>query len=168
MEYLLLAGLGAIILIAIYSWFSRQKTGAESKAFTGNVESSGHVHHAAAQAMTNAARVAVPTQNDLENEVRAMLATGNKIVAVKLVRERTSLGLKEAKDLVDSIESGAPASAPPPLADTTFGNARGDSGDVDAEVRVLLAYDRKIEAIKLVRERTGLGLKEAKDYVERL
>jgi len=39
------------------------------------------------------------------SEVRAALAGGNKIEAIKLVRERTGLGLKEAKDLV---ERGAP------------------------------------------------------------
>jgi len=32
----------------------------------------------------------------------------------------------------------------------------------------LLHAGKLIEAIKLVRERTGMGLKEAKDYVERL
>ena len=32
----------------------------------------------------------------------------------------------------------------------------------------LISAGRKIEAIKLVRERTGLGLKESKDAVERL
>ncbi len=36
------------------------------------------------------------------------------------------------------------------------------------EVRSLLAQDKKIEAIKRTREATGLGLKEAKDYVEGL
>lgn len=35
-----------------------------------------------------------------------------------------------------------------------------------AGVRDLLAKGRKIEAIKLYRERTGAGLKEAKDAVE--
>jgi large subunit ribosomal protein L7/L12 len=36
-----------------------------------------------------------------------------------------------------------------------------------AEVRAALAAGNKIEAIKLVRESTGLGLKESKDLVER-
>jgi len=39
--------------------------------------------------------------------------------------------------------------------------------EVHAEVQSLLSQRRKIEAIRLVREHTGLGLKEAKDYVER-
>jgi hypothetical protein len=34
------------------------------------------------------------------------------------------------------------------------------------EVRGLLAQQQKIEAIKLVRQQTGCGLKDAKDYVE--
>ena len=38
----------------------------------------------------------------------------------------------------------------------------------DAEISAALAAGSKIEAIKLVRERTGLGLKESKDLVERL
>jgi hypothetical protein len=36
----------------------------------------------------------------------------------------------------------------------------------DAEVRALIQEHRKIYAIKLLREKTGLGLKEAKDTVD--
>ena len=36
----------------------------------------------------------------------------------------------------------------------------------EGEVRVLVQQRQKIEAIKLLRQRTGLGLKEAKDRVE--
>jgi len=39
---------------------------------------------------------------------------------------------------------------------------------LDAEVATLLRVRRKIEAIKLVRQRTGIGLKEAKDRVDAL
>lgn len=44
----------------------------------------------------------------------------------------------------------------------------GLSPDVAQQVQSLIAANRKIDAIKLVRESTGLGLKEAKDYVETL
>lgn len=37
---------------------------------------------------------------------------------------------------------------------------------MDIEARDLVRQGKKIHAIKLVRERTGMGLKEAKDYVE--
>jgi hypothetical protein len=39
-------------------------------------------------------------------------------------------------------------------------------GSADAQVRALLQERRKIEAIKVCRESTGLGLKEAKERVE--
>ena len=41
-------------------------------------------------------------------EVRALLARRAKIEAIKIVREATGLGLKEAKDLVETIEAGGP------------------------------------------------------------
>jgi hypothetical protein len=40
--------------------------------------------------------------------------------------------------------------------------------DLAAEVRALLDQDREIEAIKLVRAATDLGLAEAKELVERM
>ena len=40
------------------------------------------------------------------------------------------------------------------------------AGDVKEQALALVRQKNKIEAIKLVRERTGLGLKEAKDQVE--
>jgi ribosomal protein L7/L12 len=39
---------------------------------------------------------------------------------------------------------------------------------VDVDVARILARGNKIEAIKLACEKYGLGLKEAKDYVERM
>jgi ribosomal protein L7/L12 len=42
------------------------------------------------------------------------------------------------------------------------------SDDVRARVMVHLKNGNKIEAIKLVREETGFGLKESKDFVESL
>jgi hypothetical protein len=39
---------------------------------------------------------------------------------------------------------------------------------VDEKIMELVNAGRKIEAIKLYREQTGVGLKEAKDYVESL
>ena len=44
----------------------------------------------------------------------------------------------------------------------------GLNSGLDQEVQVLLQAGSKIEAIKTVRERTGLDLAQAKTYVERL
>ena len=52
--------------------------------------------------------------------------------------------------------------SPPP-------NATGGGGNpVSAEVSQLVMQGKKIQAIKVLREQTGLGLKEAKDIVDRL
>ena len=100
-----------------------------------------------------------PTPAALEAELRALLAAGRKIDAIKRAREATGLGLKEAKDLVEGVDAGGALPAPRP--------APGDAG-LEAALRALLAGGRKIEAIKRAREATGLGLKEAKDLVEQL
>ena len=49
-----------------------------------------------------------------------------------------------------------------------FGGPSTPNDPPDAEVRRLVETGHKIEAIKLVRQQTGLGLKEAKDQVDAL
>jgi hypothetical protein len=56
-----------------------------------------------------------PTYNpSADAGVRALVQERRKIEAIKLVRQRTGLGLKEAKDLVDAMEiqMGLPVSGP--------------------------------------------------------
>ena len=96
-------------------------------------------------------------------EIRALLAQGNKIAAIKQLRELTGLGLKEAKDYVDAIP--APG-APPPFPSAGISQPPGEASL--AEVHALAVQGQKIQAIKLYRELTGVGLKEAKDYVDSL
>ncbi len=164
MDNTLLAGLGAIIVIAVCVYWVRRRATANDQPFTGNVESTGHGVDAVVQPTATAASATVRAHVDLDGEVRALAAEGRIIEAVKLVRDRTGIGLAAAKDKVDSLHGKAltPASS---IASLTFGNAHIDVND---EARRLLHAGKLIEAIKLVRERTGMGLKEAKDYVERL
>jgi large subunit ribosomal protein L7/L12 len=86
------------------------------------------------------------------------------------VRELTEMGLKQAKDYVESLPS-----SPLDAARLAAGGTQVDSGgaysadlSADPEVRALLAAGNKIAAIKRVRELTGMGLKAAKDYVDSL
>ncbi len=97
-------------------------------------------------------------------EIAALTSAGQKIEAIKRVRERYGVGLKEAKDLVDGLEAGRQAEIE--LALSIFPPPSPPATDIVGEVRRLLAENKKIEAIKRVREHTGLGLKEAKDLVE--
>ncbi len=113
---------------------------------------------------------APPTAPDLAAalpEVRALLDRGQKIEAIKIVRQRTGLGLKEAKDYVESLAAGATTQPPAGRSNA----AAATSAQLDALQPALLALLGKghtIEAIKLIRQQTGMGLKEAKDYVDKL
>jgi hypothetical protein len=49
----------------------------------------------------------------LDDEIRERLRQGQKLEAIKLVRERTGLGLKEAKDRVDALAAGMPSGSIP-------------------------------------------------------
>jgi ribosomal protein L7/L12 len=103
-------------------------------------------------------RAAVPTAGEaVRQEVGRLLARDRKLDAIKLMREKSGLGLKEARNAVELMEK-LPASAPPPpgLVATI------------RRAQELVAKGQKIQAIKLIREQTGMGLKEAKDLVDRL
>ena len=43
-----------------------------------------------------------PSNEELPKEALALLVDGKKIGAIKLIREQSGLGLKEAKDLVEN------------------------------------------------------------------
>jgi ribosomal protein L7/L12 len=100
---------------------------------------------------------------DVEADARALMAH-SKIAAIKRVRELTDIGLKEAKDYVDALERGERPAAPAttPLAEPLAPE------EMDDAARQLVKMGNTIAAIKLVREQTGMGLQEAKEYVERL
>ncbi len=89
----------------------------------------------------------------------------------KLVEELSALTVLEAAQLSKLLEEkwGVSAAAPVAVA-AAPGAAAGAAAPAEAkdEFTVVLAAagDKKINVIKVVREITGLGLKEAKDLVE--
>ena len=95
---------------------------------------------------------------ELPEHIADLIQQGRKLEAIKLIREETGVGLAEAKAAVDQL-SGSEAFGRPKII---------DSDDADAEVRRLAYEGRTIEARKLLRERNGLGLKEAKALVDQM
>lgn len=141
----------------------RERTGLGLKEAKDYVEG---IERGAAPGGVSAAPVALRGDpGAVEAEARQILATGNVIAAIKRVRELTDVGLREAKDYVDALQRG---DAPPALPGAATETAPASAPQLDQEARALLAQGKKIEAIRRVRELTGWGLKEAKDYVERL
>lgn len=103
-------------------------------------------------------------QEALAGEVKVLLASGRKIEAIKLVLSRRGFSLRAAKELVETIERGAsPAGEEQHMAE-----AAQSARDLAPEVQRLVKQGQRLEAVKLIRERTGMGLKEAKELVDRL
>jgi large subunit ribosomal protein L7/L12 len=84
----------------------------------------------------------------------------------KLVDELSALTVLEAAELSKLLETKWGVSAAAPVAAAAA--AAAPAAEVKDEFTVMLvaAGDKKINVIKVVREITGLGLKEAKDLVE--
>jgi ribosomal protein L7/L12 len=126
----------------------------------------GQFGEAAEDTLTAPARGEAPAfaqMNDADalERIKALAQAGQKIEAIKLYRQASGVGLKEAKDAVEAIQAGQPVTL-----------TRATSAPLDEKsallvsVKLLLQAGNKIEAIKVYRQATGLGLKEAKDAVE--
>src|SRR5689334_13735357 len=87
----------------------------------------------------------------------------------KIADELSKLTVLEAAELSKMLEEKWGVSAAAPVAVAAVGGGAGaPAAEAKTEFDVVLAAagDKKIEVIKVVREVTGLGLKEAKDLVE--
>jgi large subunit ribosomal protein L7/L12 len=88
----------------------------------------------------------------------------------KIVDELSSLSVLEAAELSKMLEEKWGVSAAAPVAVAAAGAAGGAAAAAEEKTAfdVILANAgaQKINVIKVVRELTGLGLKEAKDLVE--
>ena len=125
----------------------RELTGlglAEAKAYVEQLTETPHAFH---------------ETPDHTARVRELAAAGKKIEAIKVQRQYTGMGLKEAKQYVEALgTSGEPPAAP-----------RAElSLSAMAMVRELVAAGKTIEAVKLVREDTGWGLRQSKEFVDSL
>ncbi|MFV9507113.1 MAG: ribosomal protein L7/L12 [Oscillochloridaceae bacterium umkhey_bin13] len=148
MFFLILTGAlivaGIVVVIALGIWLAGRRR--EAPAFT--------------------TPIALPQLNDADQaEIELLLAQNQKIQAIKLVRERSGCGLREAKDFVEQIERSFVPSDQPGLVTSP---TSAPSDELATQVRVLLAQNQKIQAVKLVHESTGWGLRESKDYVDQI
>jgi len=92
----------------------------------------------------------------------------------KITEEISSLTLLEARDLVKALEEKLGIKASTPMAMAAMAvpgmgpgtEAAPPEEKVEFDVILTGFGDKKIQVIKVVRELTGLGLKEAKDLVE--
>jgi hypothetical protein len=93
----------------------------------------------------------MPATNSIPPDAQGAADRGNLIEAIKITREVTGLGLKEAKDAVDDYLRGRTPALPP--------------GGIPLSAIVSLQEGRLVDAVRLTREAGGLQLKEAYDAV---
>lgn len=112
-------------------------------------------------------------------EIDRLVAAGQKIHAIKVYRDRTGTSLKEAKDRIDHwsasttgvhaspVSHATPAhSAITPAAATPSSVRASLPASVATDIDRLVASGSAIAAIKVLRQHSGLGLKESKDLIE--
>lgn len=101
---------------------------------------------------------------DLRFHVHRELGNGRKIHAIKLVRQHTRLGLKEAKDIVDALEAGW---TPSPERQVPPATGR-DELSLSERVRAFETAGDHLAAIALVCSETGMSTAEAERFVAAL
>ncbi|KQY77911.1 hypothetical protein ASD13_04440 [Microbacterium sp. Root1433D1] len=112
-------------------------------------------------------------------EIDRLVSAGQKIHAIKLYRDHSGVGLKEAKDRIEhwSVSTTAPhlaavsnatatRSSITPTAMTPSSVRASLPPSVATEIDRMVAGDSAIAAIKTLRQHTGLGLKESKELIE--
>ncbi|MEO8278199.1 MAG: ribosomal protein L7/L12 [Ideonella sp.] len=92
--------------------------------------------------------------NPLPDDVRAALAAGQKLEAIRLLRQHTGLGLAHAKAAVESAP--VPAATSP----VEYG------WELPSEAKAALDQGKVLQAIRLLRASKGIGLKDAKSIID--
>jgi ribosomal protein L7/L12 len=98
-----------------------------------------------------------PNRPLLSAEAINAIERGDLVEAIKLTREHTGLGLKEAKELVESQGRKA----------ALLCGSKASSSTMPMQAVVALQKGKLIDAIKAFREQNGQGLKDSKVAVER-
>ncbi|WP_141215161.1 hypothetical protein [Rhodococcus sp. 06-1460-1B] len=109
----------------------------------------------------------VGLDDEARAEIHRLLAADKKIQAIKVFRDRTGAGLLDAKNAIETMQRGAPFPPPSTILDAaSSGPVRWD--DLLPRLTALKSEGKAIAAIKLLRDRTGLSLRDAKNAVDQL
>ena len=83
-----------------------------------------------------------------------------------IIAEIKEASILELNDLVKAIEEEFGVTAAAPVAVAAVGGADAGAAKDSFDIELTAAGDKKVGVIKVVREITGLGLKEAKELVD--
>lgn len=98
---------------------------------------------------------------DQVQQIHEFIHEEQLIHAIKLYRDATGASLAEAKQAIEEMARNESAKPPD-------GTRDYDNPILEARIKSLLAKGKKIEAVKVYREEYRVGLKAAKDAVDRI
>lgn len=98
-------------------------------------------------------------------EIRRLAESGNMIEAIRRYRELFDVGLKEAKEAVESLAAGRVVEARLTVSGPLSAE---ETGRILEEVQNLLRDGNKLEAIRVYREASDVSLARAKEIVDRV
>lgn len=112
-------------------------------------------------------------KSELKKSLLRLVQENKTIEAIKLLKNQQNLGLKEAKELIDELKAtgnlASKAESRPLIQNSDTGMSHLQIAAKDQlELAQLIRDGQKITAIKILREKTGLGLAEAKELVEKI
>ncbi len=123
---------------------------------------------------------AIALPKDVQDRIRSLIDAGKKDEAAQVLKESTGLSLKQATTIIDVMANrgmfGGTAGGTITGAVSVggvknkfnFSMGNQDNAETIEQVKNLLRAGKKIEAIELYRKNAGVGLKEAKDEIERI
>jgi ribosomal protein L7/L12 len=98
---------------------------------------------------------------DQVQQIHEYIHNQQLIHAIKLYRDATGASLAEAKAAVEEMAYNESTKPPD-------GVMNYDNPILEGRLRSLLAKGRKVDAVKIYREEYGVGLRDAKNAVDRL
>jgi LSD1 subclass zinc finger protein len=104
----------------------------------------------------------------LEKEIRTYVASRQKITAIKVFRNVTGAGLKDAKEAVEAVEAGGSLDASRLPPSNTFVASPAEDAATLSQAAQLIREGKQIAAIRLLRNRYDISLKVAKEAADLL
>ena len=89
-----------------------------------------------------------------------------KLTSAEMIEAIKEMSVLELNDLVKAIEEEFGVTAAAPMVMAGGADAGGAAAQTEFDVILTSAGDKKVGVIKVVKEVTGLGLKEAKELVD--
>lgn len=94
-------------------------------------------------------------------QIHELIEADQILLAIQVYRAATGVSLAEAKRAVEEMAQNERAKPP-------AGAPSYDDPVLESKIQSLLSKGKKIEAVKIYRARYNIGLKEAKDAVDRI